>query len=115
MFTRKSDVQQFYAAARADATDAVAQPLNDQMWHPNAEPAAMVVPDYRTPSSTYDQQVAAYAGPDESIIGPDLKITGNVISRGRVRLEGAIEGDMRCTSLIVSQTGTVDQHRIIHE
>ncbi len=107
MFTRKSDVQQFYAAARADATDTVAQPVREQMWQDDAEPAAIVVPEYRTPNATYDQQVAAYSGPDESIIGPDLKITGNVISRGRVRLEGAIEGDMRCTSLIVSQTGTV--------
>jgi cytoskeletal protein CcmA (bactofilin family) len=44
---------------------------------------------------------------DESIIGPDLKITGNVISRGRVRLEGVIEGDMRCSSLVVSQSGTI--------
>jgi cytoskeletal protein CcmA (bactofilin family) len=44
---------------------------------------------------------------DETVISSDLTIVGNVISKGRVRLEGTIEGDMRCASLEVGETGSV--------
>ena len=44
---------------------------------------------------------------NETIISSDLKITGNVISNGRVRLEGTIEGDMHCRSLVVGEQGSV--------
>ena len=44
---------------------------------------------------------------DETIISADLTIIGNVLSKGRVKLEGTIEGDMRCRSLVVGEQGTV--------
>lgn len=43
----------------------------------------------------------------QSAINADLTIIGNVTSKGNVRLDGTIEGDLHCTSLMVSETGTV--------
>jgi cytoskeletal protein CcmA (bactofilin family) len=43
----------------------------------------------------------------QSAINADLTILGNVTSKGNVRLDGTIEGDLHCASLIVSETGTV--------
>ncbi|MDZ4790881.1 MAG: polymer-forming cytoskeletal protein [Hyphomicrobiales bacterium] len=43
----------------------------------------------------------------QSAINADLTIIGNVTSRGNVRLDGTIEGDLHCTSLMVSETGMV--------
>jgi cytoskeletal protein CcmA (bactofilin family) len=107
MFTRKPDATQVFAHARAEATDAVATTIVHRD----------VSNDYRTQGLDYsmaEQPVAAtsFRGAvahdvNESIIGPDLRIIGNVVSRGRVRLEGTIEGDMRCSSLVVGQTGAI--------
>jgi len=47
------------------------------------------------------------ASGDETIISSDLTIIGNVISKGRVKLEGTIEGDMHCRSLVVGEQGSV--------
>ena len=44
---------------------------------------------------------------EETIISSDLTIVGNVLSRGRVKLEGTIEGDMHCRSLVVGEQGSV--------
>jgi cytoskeletal protein CcmA (bactofilin family) len=44
---------------------------------------------------------------DETIISSDLTIVGNVLSKGRVKLEGTIEGDMHCRSLVVGEQGSV--------
>jgi cytoskeletal protein CcmA (bactofilin family) len=98
MFTRKSDTNQVFATARAEATDAVVAPVYTS--RPMETPMALSEP--RSNGGVFAQNAS-----DESIIGPDLKITGNVICRGRVRLEGIIEGDMRCASLVVGQEGAV--------
>jgi len=44
---------------------------------------------------------------EETMISADLTIVGNVISKGRVKLEGTIEGDMHCRSLVVGEQGSV--------
>lgn len=46
-------------------------------------------------------------GPVETVIGDDLTIIGNVISKGVVRLEGVITGDMTCASFVVEKGGVV--------
>jgi cytoskeletal protein CcmA (bactofilin family) len=42
-----------------------------------------------------------------SIIGEDLTITGNVASKGEIQVDGKIEGDIRCSSLLLGDKGEV--------
>ena len=42
-----------------------------------------------------------------SIIGEDLTIRGNVTSKGEVQVDGEIEGDIRCGSLLVGDKARV--------
>ncbi|MGE5260060.1 MAG: bactofilin family protein [Actinomycetota bacterium] len=42
-----------------------------------------------------------------SIIGEDLTIEGNVTSKGEVQVDGEIEGDIRCGSLLLGDKGQV--------
>ncbi len=42
-----------------------------------------------------------------SIIGTDLTVTGNVISKGEVQVDGVIQGDINCTSLIVGEKAQI--------
>lgn len=55
------------------------------------------------PGSGHGQEMAG----SQSAINADLTIIGNVTSKGNVRLDGTIEGDLHCASLMVSETGTV--------
>jgi cytoskeletal protein CcmA (bactofilin family) len=42
-----------------------------------------------------------------SIIGEDLTVTGNVLSRGEVQVDGTIQGDVHCSSLIVGEKAEI--------
>lgn len=42
-----------------------------------------------------------------SIIGEDLTVTGNIISKGEVQIEGEIEGDIHCASVVIGDKATV--------
>lgn len=42
-----------------------------------------------------------------SIIGEDLTVTGNIISKGEVQIEGEIQGDVYCTALSIGEKGRV--------
>jgi len=42
-----------------------------------------------------------------SIIGDDLTITGNIISKGEVQIEGDVQGDVFCATLIIGDRGRV--------
>lgn len=44
---------------------------------------------------------------DPSYIGEDLAMTGYVVSKSEVRVEGEIQGDIRCKSLVVGENGRV--------
>jgi len=52
-----------------------------------------------------------------SIIGEDLKITGNVTSKGEIQVDGEIEGDIRCSSLLLGDksqvTGNVTAENVV--
>lgn len=52
----------------------------------------------------------AYRGSDRmapSIIGEDLTVTGNVLSKGEVQVDGQIQGDVHCSSLIVGEKAQI--------
>jgi cytoskeletal protein CcmA (bactofilin family) len=66
--------------------------------------------------TVFTERLATYAskshGPSASkmvpsIIGEDLTIRGNVISKGEVRVDGEIEGDIRCGSLLLGDKAQV--------
>jgi cytoskeletal protein CcmA (bactofilin family) len=42
-----------------------------------------------------------------SIIGEDLKITGDVTSKGEIQIDGEIEGNIRCSSLLLDDKSQV--------
>ena len=42
-----------------------------------------------------------------SIIGEDLTVTGNIISKGEVQVDGDVQGDVFCATLTVGDRGRV--------
>jgi cytoskeletal protein CcmA (bactofilin family) len=42
-----------------------------------------------------------------SVIGPDLLITGNLMSRGEVQIDGEIQGDVHAHNLVVGDTARI--------
>ncbi len=42
-----------------------------------------------------------------SVIGEDLTVTGNVISKGEVQVDGEVQGDVHCSSLVVGEKATI--------
>ena len=71
------------------------------------------VSDAKTP---FTERPATYAskspGPSASkmvpsIIGEDLTIRGNVTSKGEIQIDGEIEGDIRCGSLLLGDKSQV--------
>ncbi len=43
-----------------------------------------------------------------SVIGEDLTVEGNVISKGEVQLEGEIKGDCHCASLVIGDKALIE-------
>ena len=50
---------------------------------------------------------ATEARPMPSIIGPDMKVTGNLATPGEVHVDGEIEGDVACAKLTVGANGMI--------
>jgi cytoskeletal protein CcmA (bactofilin family) len=52
-----------------------------------------------------------------SIIGEDLTITGNIDCKGEIQVDGVIEGDIRCGSLLLNDkarvTGSVTAEDVV--
>ena len=49
----------------------------------------------------------APSGGGPSVIGPDVKISGNLMTRGDVLIEGEIEGDVRAANVVVGERANV--------
>ena len=43
-----------------------------------------------------------------SLIGEDLAVTGNIVSKGEVHVEGEIQGNIDCASLIVGEKALIN-------
>jgi cytoskeletal protein CcmA (bactofilin family) len=59
-----------------------------------------------TPFAARPGSPAARSG-GPSVIGPDLKICGNLTTHGDVQIEGEIEGDVRAVNVVVGARATV--------
>ena len=53
--------------------------------------------------------------PTASTIGEELVITGNVTSKGEIRLDGQIRGDIHCYSLVVSEKSQIEGNVVAEE
>ena len=50
-----------------------------------------------------------------SIIGEDLTITGNVTSKGEIQVDGEIQGDIHCSSLLLGEKAQVSGEVVAEE
>ena len=66
---------------------------------PQAHPQPVSV---NTPSSVVSRDKS---GP--SLVGIDLAVTGNLTSNGEIHIEGEVQGDVRCASLIIGDNARV--------
>lgn len=52
-----------------------------------------------------------------SLIGSDLTITGNLVSKGEIQIEGEVQGDIRSTNVVVGEsaniTGSISAEEIV--
>ncbi len=76
----------------------------------NLMPMGSPVPVSAPSQPSFAPKPPAFRGPDRmapSIIGEDLTVTGNVLSRGEVQVDGQIQGDVHCSSLIVGEKAQI--------
>lgn len=50
-----------------------------------------------------------------SIIGEDLTVTGNIISKGEVQIEGELQGDVFCSLLTIGEKGRISGSIVAEE
>jgi cytoskeletal protein CcmA (bactofilin family) len=43
-----------------------------------------------------------------SMIGPDLTITGNLVSKGEVQVDGIVQGDIHGSHVVIGETATIN-------
>jgi len=60
--------------------------------------------DRKTPP----RQTAKASGSAPSLIGSDVRLTGDIISPGEVQFDGTIEGDIKCGALIIGDKAVVN-------
>ena len=51
----------------------------------------------------------------DSTIGEDLKITGNVTSKGEIHLDGEVNGDVSCVALVLGESGKLEGNVIAED
>jgi cytoskeletal protein CcmA (bactofilin family) len=64
-----------------------------------------------TPFGDRSPSYAKSSGPSKllpSIIGEDLMITGNVTSKGEIQVDGEIQGDVHCGSLLLGDKSQIN-------
>jgi len=93
MFTRKPDRSALKAEAEVKTEPDV------KAEKPTAPPPAPV--KLSTPLKGSSQMVP-------SVIGEDLTVEGNVISKGEVQLEGEIKGNCHCASLVIGDKALIE-------
>ena len=93
MFTRKPDRSALKAEAEVKTEPDV------KAEKPAAPPPAPV--KLSTPLKGSSQMVP-------SVIGEDLTVEGNVISKGEVQLEGEIKGNCHCASLVIGDKALIE-------
>lgn len=77
---------------------------------PDKEPSAVSSPTM-TPPSLPSQASRTAARPGErsapSVIGSDLTIIGNLVSKGEVQVDGEVQGDLHGTHIVVGERAKI--------
>lgn len=74
----------------------------------SAAPAPNAPPP--TPAQPGTQRPAAATRPERavvSMIGPDLQIVGNLVSKGEVHIEGQVQGDIMGTHVLIGERAQI--------
>ena len=81
------------------------------------QPRQSLVPSASPPTSTWTPPSASkgYEKMSASLIGADLVITGSLQSNGEVTIEGEIQGDIQCGSLLVGESARVQGNVVAEE
>jgi cytoskeletal protein CcmA (bactofilin family) len=61
------------------------------------------------------QPSAEVSTPKTSIIGNELSITGNVTSNGEIQLDGQVQGDIQCASLVLGENSQLEGSAVAEE
>lgn len=72
------------------------------------EPARAQAAEAAAPVQAAPQAAAQTAPQTDSVIGSGLVIEGNVTSRGDIKVDGVIKGDVDCAALTISENGSVE-------
>jgi cytoskeletal protein CcmA (bactofilin family) len=59
------------------------------------------------PTGAWQAATSSPSANSPSIIGPDLTIIGNLLSRGDVQIDGEIQGDIHANSIMVGEAAKV--------
>ncbi len=98
MFTKKTDKDgEIFGVAGAANTSTPAPA--------EAAPAAVSAPAITSRATA--PAAAASSGTAPSYLGNDLLLKGNLVSKGEVQIDGQVEGDIRCTSLVVGEKADI--------
>jgi cytoskeletal protein CcmA (bactofilin family) len=77
---------------------------------PDKEPSTVTSPSM-SPPNLPNQASRSAARPGErtapSVIGSDLTIIGNLISKGEVEVDGEVQGDLHGTHIVVGEKATI--------
>ena len=80
-----------------------------------AQAKAALVPKPRTLSQPMPSSLQHPSNVGATMISADLTIIGNVYTKGKVILDGDIEGDLHCESLVVGENGDIKGGIIANE
>ncbi len=72
-----------------------------------ATPSAPALPQVGSSTRPIGSPLRAGDRGTPSIIGPELQITGNLVSRGEVQIEGEVNGDIHGSHVLVGERATV--------
>ena len=97
MFTKKPDQPGGSSLGRAGEGRLGERPGGDSASPLTERPATGYV---KTPTASSSKSVP-------SIIGEDLTVTGNVTCKGEIQVDGEIQGDVHCGSLLLGETSKV--------
>jgi cytoskeletal protein CcmA (bactofilin family) len=89
---------------KPDAEPAKSGALTPQL-SPLPPPLGSQLGGQSSPPSTSGQSATRPSAP--SVIGPDLIITGNLISKGEVQIDGEVQGDIHSSYVVVGEKARI--------
>lgn len=65
------------------------------------------LPNSPQPSSPGRERMASKSNSTFSVFGPDISITGDITASADLHIDGSVEGDLSCSSLVQGETSIV--------